>query len=345
MSKKRYLKGLTFDFEANEKMPLGPHISYTTASVGGAASGLNKPVVLKSDDEPGITKEDFAILKAAKEVRLELSMEEFLRRWCGLYYDEAALLAKILGYESSLDDDATDANSEYYQNWVDERVSQVTLLKSLNTEEDFYNLKAAEQFAVLEAQKMFEAGLVNNKEAIIKHVVGKLSTTAVEEEVALSGLPDSLKDDVLKEVEKSKGSHEEGETMSDKNTDDLKAINKQLTDELTVLKSTVEALTKEKEERELKAFIKKAGEFSFVEKDKVEALGTVLKSLAPEDQLLLLETLQKAAEAIQNAQGDMFEYRSVAGESDSVPTTAVQKSKSATAAAVKRLLGTNESGE
>lgn len=60
---KYWLDDITFDFEASEDNECGPHIAYTLAENGFAASGLNTPYLLKSEDRVEITKEFVEKLK------------------------------------------------------------------------------------------------------------------------------------------------------------------------------------------------------------------------------------------------------------------------------------------
>lgn len=56
------IKNLTFNFQKSEKIPFNPHVAYTLAVNGGAASGYNKPVVLKAN-ELEVSPEAIAVLK------------------------------------------------------------------------------------------------------------------------------------------------------------------------------------------------------------------------------------------------------------------------------------------
>lgn len=43
-----YIKDIHFDFEPDDKNPIGPHIAYTTPKYGGAASGKNEAYLFKA---------------------------------------------------------------------------------------------------------------------------------------------------------------------------------------------------------------------------------------------------------------------------------------------------------
>ncbi|WP_145588848.1 hypothetical protein [Yersinia rochesterensis] len=72
MKPAKYLKGVTFDFDKDEKAPLGPHLAYTQAEQGGAASGHNKALLFKARGTD-ITEE---LLKALSDVGITLEEVE-----------------------------------------------------------------------------------------------------------------------------------------------------------------------------------------------------------------------------------------------------------------------------
>ncbi|EMQ2082775.1 hypothetical protein [Yersinia enterocolitica] len=79
MKPKTLLKDVTFNWEADEKAPLGPHLAYTLSVQGGAASGYNKALVFKAKDT-NITEELLKALEIAgitlEEIKVETKEEE-----------------------------------------------------------------------------------------------------------------------------------------------------------------------------------------------------------------------------------------------------------------------------
>ncbi|WET14502.1 hypothetical protein P2W49_18850 [Yersinia intermedia] len=75
MKPAKYLKGVTFDFDKDEKAPLGPHLAYTLAEQGGAASGYNKALVFKAKDT-NITEELLKALEIAGITLEEVETKE-----------------------------------------------------------------------------------------------------------------------------------------------------------------------------------------------------------------------------------------------------------------------------
>ncbi|EKN3693643.1 hypothetical protein DVP47_17455 [Yersinia enterocolitica] len=78
MKPKTLLKDVTFDFDKDEKAPLGPHLAYTLSIQGGSASGYNKALVFKAQDT-NITEELLKALEISgitlEEVEVETKEE------------------------------------------------------------------------------------------------------------------------------------------------------------------------------------------------------------------------------------------------------------------------------
>lgn len=72
MKPAKLLKDVTFNWEADEKAPLGPHLAYTLAEQGGAASGHNKALLFKARGTD-ITEE---LLKALSDAGITLEEVE-----------------------------------------------------------------------------------------------------------------------------------------------------------------------------------------------------------------------------------------------------------------------------
>lgn len=127
---KRILK--KFDFSKDDH-----NISLVSVDQGGPAN--NRTVVLlKSSKQPEQTIE---LKKALEQVSLTLSMEEFLRKFFDMWSDDAEVLTKLLGFETeheayvaSKKDQASDGYDweAEHTKWIEQRVSQFTLMKSMN---------------------------------------------------------------------------------------------------------------------------------------------------------------------------------------------------------------------
>lgn len=126
---KRILKD--FDFSKDNHC-----ISLVGVDLGGAANGY-EAIILKSANHP---EETIELKKALEQVSLNISMEEFLRRWFDMWSSDAEVLTKLLGFETEHEawmKERGEREDEYdwaeeHEKWISERVSQFTLMKSMN---------------------------------------------------------------------------------------------------------------------------------------------------------------------------------------------------------------------
>ncbi|CNK32061.1 Uncharacterised protein [Yersinia aldovae] len=75
MKPKKLLKDVTFDFDKDEKAPLGPHLAYTLSVQGGSASGYNKALLFKARGTD-ITEELLKALEIAGITLEEVEIKE-----------------------------------------------------------------------------------------------------------------------------------------------------------------------------------------------------------------------------------------------------------------------------
>lgn len=129
---KRVLK--KFDFNKDNHC-----VSLVGADLGHAANGF-KVLTVKASNP---VEETIEITKALEQVSLTLSMEEFLRKFFGLWSDDAEVLTKLLGFETEheayvkANKERKDSEDEYdweaeHTKWVESRLSQFQLMKSMN---------------------------------------------------------------------------------------------------------------------------------------------------------------------------------------------------------------------
>ena len=165
---KRRLKN--FDFQGE-----GAHIALVHKDQGGAANGYNT-LVMKST---GQYSQEF--LQKAAQVKVTLSFEEFLQRFFGMWYDDAEVLATLLGMESEKPDD--ESESDWYQNYIAEQVNKFEILKSANDAEnkvDFLSqLDEQDYLSILVNQERFEKALKTKVEPESPEPVKKVTKKKV----------------------------------------------------------------------------------------------------------------------------------------------------------------------
>ena len=129
---KRVLKKFNFEKDTH-------NVSLVSVDQGGSAN--NRTVlVLKSNHQQ---EETIEITKALEQITVTLSMEEFLRKFFGLWSDDAEVLTKLLGFETEheayvkANKERRDSEEEYdweaeHTKWIESRLSQFQLMKSMN---------------------------------------------------------------------------------------------------------------------------------------------------------------------------------------------------------------------
>lgn len=149
----------------------GSHLAVCHRSQGHGANGWKDiALIMKSED----IEVNSDILKALTQVSVELSMEEFLVRFFGLYWSDAEKLTYLLGMETEMQDyfkkeieenqmegDATDvmeyqAGQAKYKEYLDESVKHINIMKTLEASKDFSNIDPKDYLEILKTQIQFE---------------------------------------------------------------------------------------------------------------------------------------------------------------------------------------------
>lgn len=162
MTERQKAKRKLFNFDFSKD---GARVDLVGVDDGGAANGFSVLVTKGTNHLPDVQVTDEEIVevnKALEQITLKLSMEEFLRKFFDMWYDDAEVLTKLLGFEteheaymkereSREEDDEYDW-AEEHEKWITDRVSQFTLMKSMNagsvetiTKSEFLDLLALQE--------------------------------------------------------------------------------------------------------------------------------------------------------------------------------------------------------
>lgn len=195
-------------------------------------SANNRPVslLMKSDLQPDQLTED--IVKALRQVTVELSFEEYLRRFFDMWYDDAKALAHMLGFE--IEEEAwakehpdwewAQADAESCITWLEERCDNVTIHKAAK---EGKQLSVVDQYSLLKTQQIFEqvtADLFDKEGNLIKAVQEPTEvdkTTEVDDVVKSANTEENPVDvtktkeylDLLKQVEELKATQSKAEEI------------------------------------------------------------------------------------------------------------------------------------
>lgn len=191
-----------FDFTADNA-----HLALVHKDQGGGANGATT-LVIKSN---GNYSQEF--LQKASQVQVTLSFEEFLRKFFGLWYEDAKVLASILGMQDEPDED-----ENWYQDYIEEQVDKFQVLKSAyeaeNKVEFLSKLSEDDYLTLLQNQEKIEKALASiqldnggvepTKPVTKVTTKTKKATKAVpQEDNNMSGTPEMIAKAQFDEIQKA----------------------------------------------------------------------------------------------------------------------------------------------
>lgn len=310
---KRSLSSIDFSKEDS-------HIALVGPAVGGPANGHDYALVMKA-----VNFSEEAIQKM-QSIRVTLSVPEFLMKFFNMYYEDAQVLAQVMGYEPPADNATPDIAS--YQDYIDSRVQSIEVLKSLRKAEDYTKILAeldeSQYLSLLQDQAELEKSLTEKSEPVAK----------------AKGDDTSIASEVNKEVSTSNPKQLEKQTMTTPTVEmveksQLAALQKSFDEQTELLQKALESVAKF--EAEKKEAIAKARKLKLVAAVKDEAKADVLfKALSlvetDEDFDAVVATLTDMATAVEKSA--LFEEKGAATSAEAP----VVPEQSAVAKAVKARL-------
>lgn len=153
---KRRLTDISFENE-------GAHIALVHKDQGGSANGYST-LIMKATN-----KYSPEFIQKATQVQVTLTFEEFLRKFFNMWYEEAEILATMLGMED-------DEEESSYQDYVERQVASFQILKSAHESDnkvDFLSkLSEQDYLSVLETQEKIEKAFKEADQGIEHKVQG-----------------------------------------------------------------------------------------------------------------------------------------------------------------------------
>lgn len=291
---KRKLSDITFEKE-------GCHIALTHKSQGYSANGKPYALIMKSKSQEFIEK--------IQQVRVTMELPDFLEKFFSIWGSDAQVLAKLMGYEREEFDGSDEPQS--YDDWINERVEGIEILKSLKESENpsiaIVAMDEKDILTVLKAQAQLEPFLNQPEGEPSGKQLEKNMPNPNTEMVEKSALVDLQKsfDDQKVALEKAAADLEAAKVELEK------AVAKNAEYEAEKAKAKVEAR---------KAALKDA----VADDAKVEVLFKSLSVASDEDFAATVETLKGLRAAQENS--ELFkEAGAAAGEQTSATETPIQK--------------------
>lgn len=148
---KRKLSDINFEKQ-------GSHIALVSESQGGPANGADYALVMKSVN----FSDEF--IKKASQVTVTLEITDFLRRFFGMYQEDAEVLARTLGLTTAMQDaeaeDAMDSEPSTYEDYIQSKLEAFEVMKSLyeatSIPEVLSSLNEDEYLSMLKDQELIE---------------------------------------------------------------------------------------------------------------------------------------------------------------------------------------------
>lgn len=272
MTKKAKRVITEFDFDKE-----GASVHLVSKKQGGAANGFTT-LIKKSKATASLPElEQVEIQKKLEQIKVTMSMEEFLRKFFNIYYDDAELLTAMLGFQTEYEAYMETEESEPYSHadYIASKLSGFEIMKSVH-EGNYQDASALDIVTILELQENLENKL--NEEMMDKVSIEKSRFTELES----------------KELDLTKA-------LEDKQA--LEAQVEALEAELTVIKQAkVDADT-----AAMKARIE-----GLVAEDKIETMAKSLLAMDKESADLFVASLESAKNT--KEESDLFVEKSAEGE-------------------------------
>lgn len=287
-----------FNFEGE-----GSHVALVGKHQGGPANGVTT-LLTKATNK--ITDEQ---VDKATMVQVEMNIVDFLTTFFDLWYDDAIVLAKIMGLDTEPEEQ--EELVDWYEQWINEKVSAVTLMKSLvmDKSEAEVNkaiacLKPEELLLLLETQKKFEQAL-SSQEGVTALKGAK--SPSVEKS---NNKGKEMSEFVTKAVHEEQVSKavEEAVAKAVKEQEDKFVVKQAELDAALEVVKGLEAKEKESVEKGRKALLKDAGHSD----EEVDALYKSTEALPTEAFEVVAKALAKEKKVA--AESDLFKENGVSGE-------------------------------
>jgi len=265
-------------------------------------SGENAHVALVHREQGGGANMYKTLITKATDVKLELSMEEFLRRFFDMWWDDAEFLAKLLGYEVESDK----YESEPYE-WKHPLEDKVTVMKKTK-QSGLDSLDVKDKEVLAEAvQKLSSFSNVTIKDLdkyVAKDAGGESPVSDIEKgNVADNSLQDKQEKPMSEVIEKSAVEALIQKALEEQQAEIQKAVAEK--------ESRIEELTKslaqfeaEKAEAKKAEYVAKAADFEVLGVEDKESFGVALMKMAEQEELAgVMSVLEKAVQIAKGVEG------------------------------------------
>ena len=297
---KRKLKNIDFSDDTS-------HIALVSKHQGGPANGADYSLVLKNLNNPSPE-----FIQKMQQIQVTYELPDFLRKVMGMYYEDAEVLARMMGYvEPEKEEEDYD---DWYENYIEEKLQSFTIIKSLheakNLPEALSKLTEQDYLDVLQDQMLIEKALNTELDKEEKSSKADTSTDVENTKVEVS---------TSKVTKKNKGKQMTQETEMVEKAKFVE-IQKQFEDQKIALEKAMEQLGKIEQEKKEAIVKSKTDAVKAVVKDEKQAAVVVKAALAldsQEDFDALVEVFKSMNALIEKSA--LFQEQGVSAEADEAP--------------------------
>lgn len=195
---KRRLTDIKFEHD-------GAHVALVGKHQGGPANGVTTLITKATNN---ITQEQ---IEKASTVSVTMQFPEFLRKFFGMYWDDAEVLSAVMGYGRTEYPDSTE------KDYIDSRVESINIMKSVYRAQDVEKALAAltpeQHLALMADQEMLEKAFaalpeqpIKQEESTMETILKSAHVEAVAEAVAIEKAAGAI---ALAEIQKALVAQEE----------------------------------------------------------------------------------------------------------------------------------------
>lgn len=177
------------------------HIALVHKDQGGPANGAAYKLVLKANN---FSQE---AIQKMQQVQVTLDLPDFLEKFFNIYGSDAEVLARMMGYVP----DATETveyDSNWYENYIQERLDSFQILKSLNDAESLPNVLSTldenQYLSMLLDQQKIEKALLEVEAHKESETVAKAAETDTSTHASVENKIEATASEVTKSKDKEK---------------------------------------------------------------------------------------------------------------------------------------------
>ena len=270
---KRVLKNIDFSKDKS-------HIALTSTAQGGPCSGADYALVLKGSNFSQET------IEKIQQIQVTMELPDFLRKFFSVYYEDAEVLARMMGYVTP-EKEPEEYADNWYEDYVQSKLDSFTILKSLKESDNVASVLATldekQYLLMLTDQATLEKALNKESELVALATESDNSTHAsVEKSVGVS----TSKSTKSKEPNMTKEIKVDDTTKIEKSATELslELLQKSFDESRVELQKAQELIAEFKKEKQEQIQKSKTAQFTAVIKDEKLQAPIVKAALALEAQ-------------------------------------------------------------